>query len=44
MSRGPIGEYSIGDQQVNLPVESRKSEGNKGEKREKEKRKIEEQR
>ena len=34
MSRGPTGEYSIGDQQFNLPVESRKSEGNKGEKRE----------
>ena len=33
MSRGPTGEYNI-DQQFNLPVESRKSEGNKGEKRE----------
>ena len=29
MSRGPTGEYNI-DQQFNLPVESRKSEGNKG--------------
>ena len=39
MSRGPTGEYSIGDQQFNLPVESRKSEGNKGGKKEREKRK-----
>ena len=37
MSRGPTGEYSIRDQQFNLPVESRKSEGNKGGKRGREK-------